>query len=358
MALSSYASEIGLSLSHDVAASHGTLSSCLLSTEEPLNVTYYQNVSLVPSPMPPSHAESDGELIVELFQNLGLTTVWKSIANITIEGDSFEPEGMVRLSDDRYVVSSGQWTEPTQRYGKIINGTDRTPGKGFAHLVVYDGEGKRIADATITKEGDDEYHNGGIDYDGKVIWGAIGQYRPNTTGYAYKADPATLSPQQVMHYSDHLGGIIHDTWNNSITCLNWGARNASTWDLDGVPCGAGKKPRTVVRNPTYFIDYQDCKWLGYSNYYAGRSVMLCSGLATIGGYRLGGVALVDAATMTPLAEVPVALESALGARMTQNPMDVAVVDRKLRFYWMPDHHNSTLYIYEAQPDSPFQYGGG
>ncbi|KPM42741.1 hypothetical protein AK830_g3818 [Neonectria ditissima] len=327
-----------------------------------LNITFYKNESLAPSPLPLSHAASDGEQIIELFQTLGRSTVWKSIANISFQGDTFEPEGMVRLSDDRYVVSCGEYTEHTEKYGKIVNGTDRTAGKGFAHLMVYNGKGERIADATITEAGDGkgEYHNGGLDYDGEFIWGTIGQYRPNSTAYIYRTDPATLEPEQVLHYADHLGGIVHDTRDNSITALNWGARNATTWDLEHTEtgCDATPKPNNVVRNPSYFVDYQDCKWLGRSSFYSGKSVMLCSGVATLGGYNLGGIALVDVATMEALAEVPITLESALGVRLTQNPVDVSVQDGKLRLYWMPDQHNSTLYIYEAQPDSPFQFGGG
>lgn len=333
-----------------------------------LNITYYQNVPLAPSPLPASHAASDGEQIIELFQRLGRSTVWTSIANISFEGDTFEPEGMIRLGNDRYVVSSGEYTEHTKSYGEIINGTDRTAGHGFAHLMVYNGKGERIADATITTEGAQEYHNGGIDWDGESIWGTIGQYRPNSTAYVYKADPATMEPTEVVHYDDHLGGIVHDTVASSITALNWGSRNASTWDLKRVTPGCASepasapapapRPRSVLRNPSYFVDYQDCKWLGRSRFYGGKSVMLCSGVATIGNYNLGGVALVDVATMVPLAEVPIALESALGVRLTQNPVDASVEDGKLRFYWMPDQHNSTLYIYEAEPDSPFQYGGG
>lgn len=325
-----------------------------------LNITYYRNESLAPSPLPASHAASDGEEIIQLFQNLGRSTVWKSIANISFQGDTFEPEGMVRLGDDRYVISCGEYTEHTQKYGKVVNGTDRTAGEGFAHLMVYNGKGERIADASITQEGESEYHNGGIDFDGEFIWGAIGQYRPNSTAYVYRTPPSSLNPEVVLHYDDHLGGIIHDTEQGTISSLNWGARNASTWDLKHAKtgCGATPKPAGVIRNPSYFVDYQDCKWLGRSEFYDGRSVMLCSGVATIGTYNLGGVALVDVETMVPLAEVPITLESALGARLTQNPVDVSVADGKLRFYWMPDQHNSTLYIYEAQPDSPYQYGGG
>lgn len=325
-----------------------------------LNITYYRNESLAPSPLPPSHAASDGEQIIELFQSLGRSTVWKSIANISFEGDTFEPEGMVRLGDDRYVVSCGEYTEHTEKYGQVINGTDRTAGQGFAHMMIYNGKGERIADATITKEGQLEYHNGGIDYDGEFIWGALGQYRPNSTAYVFRTDPETMEPEEVLRYRDHLGGIVHDTRDNSITVLNWGARNASSWNLNRAKTGCDEypEPQGVVRNPSYFVDYQDCKWLGHSKFYDDRSVMLCSGVATVGSYNLGGVALVDVETMVPLAEVPIALESALGVRLTQNPVDVSVEDGKLRFYWMPDQHNSTLYIYEAQPDSPFQFGGG
>lgn len=74
-------------------------------------------------------------------------------------------------------------------------------------------------------------------------------------------------------------------------------------------------------------------------------------------YVLGGLAIVDTETMAPLAEVPVTLLSELGAPMTSNPMDVGVVDGRLRVYWVPDQGNSTIYVYEAEPGGPFQYGG-
>ncbi|KAH7149127.1 hypothetical protein B0J13DRAFT_297465 [Dactylonectria estremocensis] len=339
--------------SRDGKFSSGLETCALLGTF--LNITIYKNESLAPSPLPASHAASDGEQIIQLFQSLSRSTVWKSVANISFEGDTFEPEGMVRLGDDRYVISCGEYTEHTKKYGKTINGTDRTAGQGFAHLMVYNGKGERIADASITKKGESEYHNGGLDFDGEFVWGTIGQYRPNSTAYIYRADPATLEPEQVLQYADHLGGIVHDYRDKVVTTLNWGARDAVAWDLKRAKtgCDAKPNPKSTVRNPSHFVDYQDCKWLGHSKFYDDKSVMLCSGVATIGGDNLGGIALVDAATMTPLAEVPVALESSLGVRLTQNPVDLSVKDGKLRFYWMPDQHNSTLYIYEAQPDSPF-----
>ncbi|KAK3709980.1 hypothetical protein LTR37_010599 [Vermiconidia calcicola] len=335
----------------------------LLSTSfvSALNITVYQaNVAFAPLPLPYSHADSDGDDIIALFQNLGRNTVWKSIANISFEGDTFEPEGIVRLGPDRYIVSAGQWTEPTVPYNATINGTDRSTGAGFSHLIVFDGEGSRIADATITRRGDIEYHNGGIDFDGKYLWGTIAQYRPNSTAYVYKARPETLEPEPILHYNDHLGGVVHDVQTDRITALNWGSRNASTWDLDDIndeyrassTSEYTEPPEKIVRNPSHFIDYQDCKFLGHSKHYQNRPVMLCGGIAAIGSgddaFYLGGIALVDVTTMLPLGEVPIALRSALGIPLTVNPIEASVENGKLRLYLLPDQNHSTLYIMEAQ----------
>jgi hypothetical protein len=141
--------------------------------------------------------------------------------------------------------------------------------------------------------------------------------------------------------------------------LNWGSRNASTWNLSNTRNGQDHQPISVVRNPSYFIDYQDCKFLGHSKHYNNRPVMLCGGVATIGSgdsaFNLGGIALVDVETMTPLDEVPIALQSALGVPLTQNPIDASVQDGKLRLYLLPDQHDSTLYIIEAEPDSLYEF---
>jgi hypothetical protein len=284
---------------------------------------------------------------------------WNLVDTVKFEGDTYEPEGMVRIGDDRYFVSAGEYTVPTVSYGNntIINGTDRTAGAGFAHLIVFDGNGTRIADATLTEIGAIEYHNGGIDYDGEYIWPTIAQYRPNATATIVRIDPRTLSPTRILHTNDHEGGIVHDTLTDDIVTLNWGSRNASTWNLhQKFKTPPSDTPALkVTRNPSYYVDYQDCKFLGHPRAFDGRGVMLCSGVATISTYNLGGIAIVDLETMLPLAEVPVTMTSELGVAITENPVEVAVVDGKLRLYWLPDQHNSTLYVYEAVSDSPYEY---
>lgn len=349
-----------------------------------VNITVYQpDVPFAPTPLPAPGAASHADAVAEAFANLGRTTIWKSIANITLEGDTDEPEGIAVLfspsgEPERFFVSTTEHVVETTPYGGgsqvIINGTDRTTGEGYAHIIVYGGDGRRIADATYTKTGDIEYHLGGIDYDGERIWGTVAQYRPNTTAYVMSVDPRTLKETVHFRYKDHLGGIVHDPLSNAVYCLNWGARNASKLGLGGHAHAQGhhgyggySRPsagsrfvpaQKVTRNPTFFVDYQDCKFLGRPRLYHHRPTMICSGLTNYvssGLFQLGGIAIVDLETMVPLDEVPITGVSASGVVLTENPMDVTVVDGRLRFYWMPDQHNSTVYVYEAEPNSPYQF---
>lgn len=119
-----------------------------------LNITVTQpGVPFAPNPLPPPGASSQFEDIISQFVDLGRSTTWQLIQKVKFEGDTFEPEGIVRVGNDRYFVSAGEYTERTVKYNETINGTDRTAGAGFGHMVVFDGKGGRIADATITKAG-------------------------------------------------------------------------------------------------------------------------------------------------------------------------------------------------------------
>jgi len=73
-----------------------------------LNITYYQSgVPLVLSPLSLSHADSDGNNTAE-FPGFGRAISWKSIANVAFEGNPNEPEDVVRLGNNRFIVSGGQ----------------------------------------------------------------------------------------------------------------------------------------------------------------------------------------------------------------------------------------------------------
>ncbi|EED17877.1 conserved hypothetical protein [Talaromyces stipitatus ATCC 10500] len=336
-----------------VAALAATVSTAKCSS----NVTIYRNESFLPgNKLPESHITTDGKDIVNLFVSLTSSTKWTLISKTKIEGDTGEPEGMVRVGDQRLFVTSNQYTIPTVKYNKTINGTDRTPGAGFSHMLIYDLEGRRIANASLTAPGDIEYHGGGIDYDGRYVWITLAQYRPNTTATIARIDPLNLKVTRVFRTADHNGGIIHDTITNELVTLNWNGQNATTWSLNGYPKGFTALPSFTyplrnVPNPSHhtiptLLLAQACCGL-QPDFNPVRSVMLCGGVGTFGKLSLGGMALVDTQTMLPLWEVPITLTSDLGVTLTENPVDVQVVDGKLRVWFMPDQHNSTLYVYEA-----------
>ena len=88
---------------------------------------------------------------------------------------------------------------------------------------------------------------------------------------------------------------------------------------------------------------------GHPKTYGFRAVMICGGIADIcrgGGkqekVRIGGVTIVDILTMAPLADVPGLMVTDKGEAVAKNPFDVAIVDERLRFYFLPDEGESTL----------------
>ncbi|OKL63845.1 hypothetical protein UA08_00436 [Talaromyces atroroseus] len=334
------------------------------------NVTVYRNESFLPGNiLPPPHAVTDGGAIVDLFLSLSSSTKWKLVSKTKMQGNTGEPEGMARVGDERLFVTSNQYTESTVKYNATINGTDRTDGAGYCHMLIYNLQGQVIANASLTPPGDMEYHGGGIDYDGRYVWITLAQYRPNSTATIARIDPLNLNTTRLFRVGDHNGGIVHDIFTNELVTLNWNGANATTFSLNEYPMGFTPMPGFThpmrdVPNPSFYVGYQDCKFLGHHalpnlllaqrgynyqiNFNPVRPVMLCGGVATLDGFSLGGIALVDMLTMLPLWEVPITLTSDLGVTLTENPIDAQVVDGKLRMWFMPDQHNSTLYIYEAQ----------
>ncbi|KAK2036046.1 hypothetical protein LZ31DRAFT_589524 [Colletotrichum somersetense] len=389
--------------------------SAMAAAERKSNMTRPDpTIPLAPMPLPPSGASRDGGEIVR--QLTGLTRSGMSggggggvpagpggrgssrlrfVKRVELEGELWEPEGIVRLAapagdndadderDERFWVSAGEYTVPTEKFpgGEWVGGTDRSAGAGFAHMVVFDGTGRRLADWVVSEEGDLEYHNGGLDYDGRHIWATLSQYRPNTTGTVVRVDPAGLTTEVVLRVGDHQGGIVHDVETGTLTTLNWGGRTARRWDLGKMRAGAGAgddgekqvrlggggvegggggeegdsfdEPEREIVNPSYWVDYQDCKSLGRVG---GRSLMLCSGIATPApGVEVGGLAVVDAEGMVPVWEAPFMERTGGdgsgggggGVLMTKNPMDVALVRGRVRLYFAPEEGRSAVYVYEV-----------
>jgi len=298
---------------------------------------------------------AEGEQIIAAFTKLSRATDWQLVNKVPLRFDAHHPEGLVRLGD-RFVLSTVEVTEPTKRHqppGTLIDGTDRTPGAGIGHLISFDAEGNRLADKQIG-DGARIYHPGGLDYDGESIFVAVAEYRPSRPSILYRVDPTSLAASEVLRTSDHIGGIVHDEQRNRLIGLNWGARTAYTWKARHE--GRAKLVDTTV-NPSHFIDYQDCKYIGRTRRLVERA-MLCGGIAGLRhpgpdgqpvGYDLGGVALVDTETLRPLYEVPFQQYTDQRNVATRNAIDVQVVDGRLRLYLVADDdEDSDLLVYEAR----------
>ncbi|KAJ8520185.1 hypothetical protein ONZ45_g2956 [Pleurotus djamor] len=328
------------------------------------NITIFQRgIPFAPSPLPQPFAASRSSCIVSAFANIGRSTTWNLLSKTSF-GGFVEPEGIVRIGEDRFFVSNNEYYERTVKFpnNEVINGTDRTPGVGLGFITVFDARGTKIARVALNDVGDLEYHNGGIDFDGRYIWANIAQYRPNSTSILVRVDPLTLDFTRIAQFHDHTGGPVHDPHSGEIVSLNWGSRNATSINLKDVtkPPPFVTRFKKVARNPSYFVDYQDCKFLGRLEEFDGNPHMFCGGIASFADVDLGGVAIIDMETMIPRMEAPIALKSDQGRLLTTNPVDVDCVNGRLRLYFLPDQetNNAALYVYEADPRSPFEFGGG
>jgi hypothetical protein len=293
-----------------------------------------------------SSAVAASELVAERVQKLTRAVRWRPVATIPINFKTHHPQGMVKIGDT-FFVSSVEITVPTKRFPEPKDGYDRDTGQGAGHLFKIDAKGNLLGSVKLGEGA--MYHPGGMDYDGRHIWVAVAEYRPNSRAIIYRVDPQAMTATEVFRFGDHIGGIVHNTDDKTLHGVSWGSRRFYKWTLggDGKVTNADTPPDTLrVPNRAHYIDYQDCHYLG------GRR-MLCSGL---NNYRLvadgpvfplGGLEIVDLRTDQAVYQVPVELWSPSGKPMTQNPFWVEATESGLRAYFMPDDDNSTLFVYET-----------
>jgi uncharacterized protein DUF6454 len=286
------------------------------------------------------------ELVAERVQKLTRAVRWRPVATIPINFKTHHPQGMVKIGDTLF-VSSVEITVPTTRFPEPKDGYDRDTGQGAGHLFKIDAKGNLLGSVKLGEGA--VYHPGGMDYDGRHIWVAVAEYRPNSRSIIYRVDPQAMTATEVFRFGDHIGGIVHNTDDKTLHGVSWGSRRFYKWTLDGdgkVTNADTPPDKLRVPNRAHYIDYQDCHFLG------GRR-MLCSGL---NNYRLvadgpvfplGGLEIVDLKTDQAVYQVPVELWAPSGKPMTQNPFWVEATDSGLRAYFMPDDDNSTLFVYEA-----------
>ena len=284
-------------------------------------------------------------VVAERVTRLTRATEWTPVQTIPIRFRTYHPQGMVKVGAHLF-VSSVEVSVPTKRLPAPVDGLDRDAGAGVGHLFQLDLSGNLIADLKLG-EGT-IYHPGGIDYDGRYIWVAVAEYRPNSRSIVYRIDPKTMTAAEIFRFADHLGAIVHDTDDDTLHAVSWGARAFYRWPLDanGRVTNAGRPEALRTPNHSHYVDYQDCK-------YAGRHRMLCTGVTEIRQsaesppFRLGGIELLDLGDHRPLHQVPLLLW-ARGLDMTHNPVWLESTSDGLRGYFMPEDDPSTLYIFDVK----------
>ena len=278
--------------------------------------------------------------LAQRLMQVDRATAWTPAGAVPVGFVTHHPQGMVRIGQE-FFVSSVEVRKPPVRYAQPRDGHDRDAGAGVGHLFRIGPDGALRGDLVLG-EGD-IYHPGGIDYDGRYIWVAVAEYRPDSRAIVYRVDPVTMTAREVLRAADHIGAVAYDRENRVLTGVSWGGRRFYAWRLGR---GARPSPPVVAANRAHYIDYQDCHDLG-----GGR--MLCSGLASYQAspqaapFALGGWEIVDLRDHRPVWQAPIPLWAPSGRPMTQNPFFVEPTATGLRAYFMPDDDRSMIYAYDA-----------
>jgi hypothetical protein len=262
-------------------------------------------------------ASYDGQ-VAERLTALTRNSHWTAAGAIPVGFDAFHPQGIVKIGDAFFVSS-------VDKGGKT------------GHLFKIDASGQRLGDLNLT-EGE-LYHPGGIDFDGRDIWVPLAEYRPDSRSIVYRVDPATMKATEVVRVADHIGAVVHNVDDKTLHGVSWGSRRFYRWERDG----AGAMTR--ADNPSHYVDYQDCKYIG------GRR-MMCGGVADLRAenampFRLGGLDVVSLADNRPLHQLPIPLVTPNGVSMTQNAVFIEGRGAGLRAYFMPEDGRSAIYIYDV-----------
>jgi len=278
-------------------------------------------------------AQGTDSAVAERVVRLTRESSWTLVSSVPVAFPTYHPQGMAKVGNMFFVSS--------------VEVRDRQAGRGVGHLFKMDRAGK-LLDHLELGEGA-IYHPGGLDYDGESIWVPVAEYRPDSRSIVYRVDPDTMKATEILRVADHIGAIVHNTGDRTLHGVSWGSRRFYRWTLDRggrVTNASTPLERLRTLNPSHYVDYQDCKYVG------GRR-MLCTGVTEVRQkpgappFRLGGIDLVDLSDGRPVHQVPVLLWTASGLDMTHNPAWIEPSATGLRAYFMPEDNTSTLYVFEV-----------
>ena len=265
-------------------------------------------------------------------------STWHEVATQTIPFRTFHPQGMAATNDKFYLSS--------------VEVIDRKADKGVGHLFEMDRKGTLLREMTLGEGA--VYHPGGIDYDGRLIWVPVAEYRPGSSSIVYTVAPETLQSREMFRFKDHLGAISHFPDKKLLVAASWGSRRFYRWKtLENAGEWTVSDPGhpEMFPNDSHYIDYQDVQRI------PGTPYLLCSGLQTYavdGGkapaMKLGGIDLVHVDELHAHHQVPVPVRPALFPAWTQNPFYVEPSESGLRFFFIPEDEKSSIHVFEVVPE--------
>jgi hypothetical protein len=287
---------------------------------------------------------------ISKFCNITNNSTWELSETIKLNFRTFHPQGMIKVEKFYYLSSVEKIIKPI-KYKNLQNGYDRSTGKGIGHLFKFNEQGKLISQTIL---GDSTIHHpGGIDFDGKNIWVPVAEYRPNSRSIIYRINPISLSLEQVFRFNDHVGAVACDIKNDRLVGVSWGSRRFYYWRLNfhSDSNRFNNEDEYIIPyyemklNGNFYIDYQDC-------HYVGENCILCGGVKnySIDGqeeFSLGGLNLIDVNSFIPIHQIPINMRGQSGVVMTRNPFYFEIDGDQLKFYFIPEDDNSTMYIYKV-----------
>lgn len=241
-------------------------------------------------------------------------TRWQLVGELPLAFDAFHPQGMARIGSTWWITT----VDIAGRRGLVLVVDDR--GNLIERIPVGDGV---------------RYHPGGMDYDGNELWIAAAEYVPDSTATIYRLRPGGL-PERAFDVDDHVGAVARCGPDGDLVGWSWGSRRFYRWSTDGELLAAKV-------NPAFFVDHQDCQWLGSGH-------LLCGGVAQVGlasgpGW-LGGIGLLDVDELVMTRELPFPhYQPGSGRPGTHNPLWSEVRDGQLVLHLLPDDGQGTILSY-------------
>ena len=278
----------------------------------------------------------DGKMIVERFRALSRSSTWEKAGEVLMAFRIFHPQGMAIIGDRLYLSS--------------VEVVDRAAGVGVAHLFEADLSGRLLRETRL--DTGNLYHPSGMSFDGRNLWLAVAEYRPESRSLIMRITPSTMEAEPVFGFDEHFGAVLGDRSTRSLVALNWGSRRYYRWPAsikNGVLTPSPASAPVMVANGSHYIDYQDCQVM------LGTGFALFSGVSTFSGgtdsttVTLGGIELVNLHQLVAQHQIPVPLRTASGTPMTQSAFHVGLAGEGLRFYFLPEDDESKLYAYDVTP---------